>query len=357
MNRKIINGLLLFCILITFSCTKDDPFGEINTEASDYVRSKGFFVLNEGNFTWGNGTVSFYDELRGKLIQDVFYSANKRPTGDIPTSMQIIGDFAFVVVNNSGKIEVVHLDDFHSVTTIKDLGNPRFILPINSQKAYVSDLRSPWISILNPQERKVVGKFYAGKSTDKMALFGNKAFILNWSEHYIQKPNNTLLIADVIQDKIIDSLILTKEPNSLVIDKYHKLWVLCSGGFNYEEIPALYKIDPQLCVIEQKFEFPSQYLSPTSLVLNNAGDTLYYINQGIYKMAVNAMNLPSQSFIPKANHLFYALAVNPSNGQLLASDALDYNQNGWVFRYEPNGWLKDSIRAGIIPGSFCFMNN
>jgi len=71
-------------------------------------------------------------------------------------------------------------------------------------------------------------------------------------------------------------------------------------------------------------------------------------------MAIDDSQLPLNPIIYKTSHLYYALAVQPENNELFISDAIDYNQNGYVFRFSSNGIVLDSARVGIIPGYFCF---
>ncbi len=55
------------------------------------------------------------------------------------------------------------------------------------------------------------------------------------------------------------------------------------------------------------------------------------------------------------DHLFYKLGINPSNGDIAATDAVDYQQNGSCLFIT----IKDSSRihytTGIIPGNISFM--
>jgi len=53
--------------------------------------------------------------------------------------------------------------------------------------------------------------------------------------------------------------------------------------------------------------------------------------------------------------LFYSLAIDPKSSVIYASDAIDYQQNGLILRFKPDGTLIDSSRAGIIPGRFVFI--
>ncbi len=47
--------LLMFAIV---ACNKNDDFGEITPESSGYSSGNGVFIINEGNFGNGNGSLS-----------------------------------------------------------------------------------------------------------------------------------------------------------------------------------------------------------------------------------------------------------------------------------------------------------
>ena len=49
-----------------------------------------------------------------------------------------------------------------------------------------------------------------------------------------------------------------------------------------------------------------------------------------------------------------AFPVNPANGEVYIADAIDYQQQGKIYRYSPEGELLDEFYVGIIPGAFCW---
>ena len=55
------------------------------------------------------------------------------------------------------------------------------------------------------------------------------------------------------------------------------------------------------------------------------------------------------------NNTFYALDINPINEEVYVSDAIDYVQNGIIFRYSSSGDLINQFNSGVIPGSFLFI--
>jgi len=49
--------------------------------------------------------------------------------------------------------------------------------------------------------------------------------------------------------------------------------------------------------------------------------------------------------------------VNPVNDDIFITDAVDYQQQGFVMQYSSGGALLSKLRAGIIPGMICFKMN
>ena len=47
----------------------------------------GLFICNEGNFQYGNATLSFYDPATRSVENEVFYRANAMRLGDVAQSM------------------------------------------------------------------------------------------------------------------------------------------------------------------------------------------------------------------------------------------------------------------------------
>ena len=71
-------------------------------------------------------------------------------------------------------------------------------------------------------------------------------------------------------------------------------------------------------------------------------------------MDVTAIRIPVRPFLEYQNTLYYGLTVNPANGEVYIADAIDYQQQGMIYRYSPDGELIDEFYVGIIPGAFCW---
>nr|NQU93374.1 YncE family protein [Bacteroidota bacterium] len=358
MKELISNRIfvLLLIALVVSACKKDNNFGEVNTNTSAYNQANGVFVVNEGNFGNANGSLSFLNTDSLKMENDIFQHANSRPLGDVPLSMTIIGGHAWIVVNNSAKIEICKLDDMKSAGAIGGLTSPRFMLPVSATKAYVSDFYAGNLTIINTESQSITGEISLGHSSEQMIFSAGKVFVAFWSNYNFPEIENKLItVIDPGTDSIVGQFTVGKEPNSMVSDKDGKLWILCSGGFSGEELPSLWRLNPVTLQTETVFYFETNDMSPNNLCINGTGDTLYFLNQGIFSIPANATQLPTNPLIPEGGNLFYMLAVDPNTSVIYASDAIDYQQRGLILRYRPDGTLIDSYRAGVIPGRMGFI--
>ncbi|MFH0894125.1 MAG: DUF5074 domain-containing protein [Bacteroidota bacterium] len=337
------------------SCNKDENFGEVNTDTvSHYRQEKGIYVVNEGVFGNGNGSVSFYSTDSGDISADVFYSANGIPLGDVPVSITIHDSLAYVVVNNSARIEVVRMRDFKRMATITGFVSPRRMLIVGNDKAYVSDLKTPSLYIVNLATNAITGNVTLGKAGENLMQVGNEVFVTNWSNYFVTQPNKTVQIVNVNSDLIIDSIAVVKEPNSLVLDKNGKMWVLSSGGYMHEEMAALQRIDPANHTVEQTYTFTQTNDYPTALSINTAKDELMFVNKGVFRMGIADALLPASPLIVEGIHTF-TNAVTDSGGQYIyVTDAKDYLQNGTLIIYTIAGVEMKSVNVGISPGFMVF---
>jgi hypothetical protein len=359
-NVSLLCSLVVLSIF-TWSCSKD-PVRQVIIDPTDTTRvptyESGIFVVNEGNYNWGNASVTFLDNKTNTVVQDIFNKANSRSLGDVAESMTIAGGLGYLLVNNSNRIEVVTLKDFKSVKTISGLHSPRYLQIVDSTKAYATNLQN-YISIIDLQTNTVSGTIKTTSWTENLISYDK--FMLVTSIGRFNEPSALrkaqILVIDTHTDAIVDSIQSGKEPIGIVIDKKQKVWVLCSGGYDNYEAPSLLRINPELRVVEKIFTFPDPKDVPSRLCINPAGDTIYYLKGGVYQMPVTSTALPSQPLISAEGRHFYGLNVHPATGRIYVSDAKDYVQNGTAYQYSVHGALLKEYTTGRIPGMFCFTGN
>ncbi|MEZ4827149.1 MAG: hypothetical protein R3C61_12860 [Bacteroidia bacterium] len=128
-----------------------------------------------------------------------------------------------------------------------------------------------------------------------------------------------------------------------------------SSGDSFNGIAGtLTCINPaDLSTVKQFFFTAADY--PVRLSVNPSGDRMYYLNNGLYELDIEANELPSSALAAQGEgSYFYGLGVDPFSGMIYVADALDFSQRGAMLRFEDDGTAIDTFRTGIIPGSFVF---
>lgn len=320
-------------------------------------KGEGLFITNEGNFQYGNASLSYYDPTTKTVENEVFYRANAMKLGDVAQSMTIHNNTGWIVVNNSHVVFAIDTQTFKEIGRITDLTSPRYIHFVSDEKAYVTQLWDNRIFIVNPKRYEIVGHIVCPNmtmesgSTEQMVQYGKYVFVNCWSYQ------NRILKIDTETDKVVDELTVGIQPTSLVLDCNNKLWTLTDGGYDGSpygyEAPSLYRIDAETFTIEKQFKFSANE-TPSELQTNTSKDKIYWLNNDVWAMNVTDENLPAKSFLENKGTIYYGLTICPHTGDVYVADAIDYNQQGKIYHYSKEGQLIDEFYVGITPGAFCW---
>jgi len=163
------------------------------------------------------------------------------------------------------------------------------------------------------------------------------------------------MVINTNNDSVTDSIKVGLEPQSMAIDKNGMIWVLCDGGWAQQDYAKLIQINPATDLVVKTLTFPTKETTPSSLRIDGLRQNLYYLDNGVKQMDITSNELPGTTFvIQKAGESFYNIGVNPVNGDLFVTDAVDYSQQGYVSVYSSKGSLITKQKAGIIPGNMYF---
>ncbi|MGV3586160.1 MAG: YncE family protein [Adhaeribacter sp.] len=352
-KRFFLHAVLAVAALFFTACDPDS-----GPAAPKGAYEKGVFILNEGNFQKGNSAVSFFDRDTKTIMPDIFKTVNNRPLGDVAQSMAAHNNRAYLVINNSNKVEVVDINTFGSLGTISGLAMPRYFAAVNN-KGYVTE----WVnygskgrvSVIDLNTNTVTKTIEVGLMPENLIIFNNKVYVVNSSE-------NTISIINAATDALETTVTLAYSPNSLVVDRNNKLWVLAGGkkvyntDFTVNEsqstVGSLIRLNPATNAVELNLPFASRKDSPGQLKINGAKNKLYYRYAGkIYQYDIAATALPTNALL---NRNFYGLGVDPATDLIYGADAGFFTANGKVVRFNPNGTPLDSFQVAIGPNSFLF---
>jgi YVTN family beta-propeller protein len=336
---------------------KDDETPAPPPVTSDQLH--GVFVVNEGPFGSGTGRISYLSSDGSYFNEDLYHAANSPATlGDLVQSMSIYNLRGYIVVNNSFKIEVVDMRDFKSAGTITGFSSPRYFLPVNPSKAYVSDWSSNTIKIVNLNTLTVTGTIPAGDGPEQMIMTNNKVYVCNTGGFGL---DSTVTVIDPASDVVINTLTVGFNPGSFCKTNTGDVLVLCSGtmgpdyiGGNSDDLPSyLVKINTSTDAVDTVMSF-GQFFHPVKMIPNADLTKLYTLySNSIYGGTVKLIDTVSQTISPVVDEYFYGLGIDPSNGNIYGG-RYDFTANCYMVRYTSGGALIDSMQVGIGPNSFVF---
>ncbi len=334
--------LIVFLAFFFISCKKEEKIIENPVGGPGKV-----VVLNEGAFMQSNSSLTLYTiDSKSATSNDPYETINQKKIGDVLQSATVIGNYLYLIVNNSKKVEVIQKDNFQYQYSISNLNSPRYLLQVSSTKAYLSDLYDNNIQVIYLINKVISKKIECKGWSEEMVYSEGKVFVSN-------PQSDKLYVINPTTDIITDSISITKGGSSMQIDKNNKIWVLCGEDNTAGFIPKLFRINPITLQVEASFSFQTgQY--PNKLQLNITKDKLLYLNEGVYEMNISDTVLSQNPIIYTNGKRFYGLGVNPVTGDIYVGDAKDFSQRGQVYRYFSNGTLIHDFQAGIAPSRFVF---
>ena len=358
--------------LLFGGCSKDEPDGK---EPTFEAKEESLVVVNSGNFNSSNASLTVWNQETGSQ-NNVFASVNGFKLGDVAQSATVHGDLLWVVVNNSNIVFALDKYTFKEKGRIDSgIVSPRYIHFVSDDKAYITQMYSDKIAIVNPKKFSVTGYISVSStpgsdgSSEEMVQVGDYVYVNLWSY------GKSIDKIDTKTDKVVEQYIVGIQPCSIVKDHHDNIWTLCDGG-GWEENPIGYEapsliefnLNPGIVgsTWERKraFELPLG-ASVSNLCTNGIGTRLYFlVNEynaegknvgGVYMLDLTEQYPSFKIVVPAGDRYLYCMTVSPITEQIFVADVLDYEQPGVVYRYTSEGRQLGTFDAGIIPTSYAWI--
>jgi hypothetical protein len=184
------------------------PAKEDLSPANPSTYPHGLYVLCEGNFGWGEGSIYYFDtSASAKDVEDAYKAANGFTAGNVVHSMALAGDTAYLIVNNSNKVEALDAHTLKRFAANTTLASPRWVLPLGA-KLWVSDLYANRISVLDRQTLTTETTLVAKGWTEQMQKIGNKVFVATRRPTGLAEgdKNQHILVFDALSAQVLDSI-------------------------------------------------------------------------------------------------------------------------------------------------------
>ncbi len=345
--KQLFHFFCFAALSALFTFCKDAP------SVTEGAYSNGIFIVNEGPFQSGSGTIDFWDRTTNSLTSNLFELENSGAVlGNIVQSINTHAGKTYIVVNNAAKIEVVSAATFKSVGTITGLAQPRYFLPVSDTKAFVSQWGSDGftgsVAVVDLLQNLVVKTIPLGFGAETMTVRNGKLYVALSGGF---GNDNRVAVLNIASEMVEKYITVGDNPKSLAFDNSGVLWVLCGGKFDFVS-PAnntpggIYKIENDT-VVGTGFPLST---GADNLVLDKDKTTAYFTTQTMTFKTPLALINPSIF----ANRSFYALGYDAQASQLYGADAKDFSSRGAIIVFDANGGVIRTFDAGVIPTDFGF---
>jgi hypothetical protein len=355
----------VFALSLT-SCDTPDP------EPSPY--ESGVVVLNAGNFTDNNGTLSFLNRSPLTASTDIFRTVNTRPlTGGVQGYTEIDGKGVILVDNSTAgqdKVEIVEIGTFKSLETLSapDIENPRQVVQVSPNKAYIScwgatgDFNNfypnpGYIAVVDLASRKLVKKITVSKGAENMVVSGSEVLVGCVGNEKV------LTVVDLNTDEVKAKVELNNNPQPIGLDAAGQLWVYAAK--------EMLQMNAQTKVIGSRLKINTpadRYVSSITFGKDRQNILFvssYYDAADGYKQKGEVYNFSTRDgsislATPFIKRFFTGLGIDANdpaypNGILYAGVTPSYKQAGYVLRYQlGTGRIIDSVKVEIAPSGFYF---
>jgi DNA-binding beta-propeller fold protein YncE len=344
MKFKIKAAIVFLCIsmLLVQACKKEKP--QIK-EIPKVVKGK-VLVLNEGNFGWNNASIGIYDSEKKEYTDGVFKEKAGKELGDILQSVMADGSEIYLVVNNSGKIEVLDKNSLDYVRTLSVGGSPRYLAKIEGKdEAFLTDYSGNFVRRINLQTGEVIKVIAQQGFTERIQHLGNGFFAfenMNSKKVYLLNAEN---------NQITDSFAVEGRMAGFSVDKDNKTAYLDGGSANTTgKLLRLNAAD--FSMPELIFSLPEGN-AVSKIDYKENGSWVFVQGNQLVFMSENG-NIQKQVTLPQGN--YYGFEFISGLKEIYLSDAKDYTQNSLVLVFNNEGEKKYDFTAGRITSGFYYLD-
>ncbi len=329
----------------------------------------GVLVINVGNFLDNNGSLSLLKRDTKTADLDVFTKENARPlTGGISGYAEIDGKGIILVDNATAgldKVEIVNARTLKSVATLTapDIENPRAVVGVGTSKAYVSCwgatgsganffANSGYVAVIDLITNKLIKKIAVQKGAEGIVIVGNQAFVGGTG------GDRLINVIDMARDEATATIAAgAGDAGELRVDANNKIWTFVGR--------EAVRIDPASRTIEARIRVgTSTTKSPGNLTMSADRKTMFFTHtffdaadnfkQKGEMYSFNVADPVIAANAPVVSRVFTGLGFDPESNLLYAGFTPSFKQAGFVFRYQSNGQLVDSVKVEIAPSGFWF---
>lgn len=317
------------------------------------------YVANQGNFSDANGTLTQYTPEDNTVSQDVVTGLNT-----LVQSITVHNGVGYILANTSDRIDVIDLETNERTGQIRDVSSPRFMVAVSADKAYVSNLFTSTVTIVDLVNDEALGSIAVGMNPEDIAVSSGIAYVANFG---FGTADSTVSVIDVATDTVIE----TKQtgcdgPRFLEVDQENELWVFCNGKtvFNDDFSEIIEQTNGQVVVFdnvtgEEVARIALDAQSGASSLGQDAwydpGSNRMFLVKGLSILVFDAStNELSETVEISGEEEIGAVAYDGGEDVLYLGRVTGFTEAGFVSIHDMMGAELDRFTAGVAPGFIAF---
>lgn len=332
---KLLSALFAATLLFTTSCRTDDPIDEPQPKGA---YENGIFLSNEGNFGSPTATVSFISN--DLSVENKIYSANNGGAvlGDVLQNIAVNGDNAYLILNNSNKIEIVNRYTFKKVATVSDqVSQPRYIA-FSGNNFYVTNSSgsSKFVNVYNSTTNAFVKKIDLTSSGERIVEASGKIFVQNASFG----SGNKITIINPTSNTVEKEVTVPNGNIKKTISTGGNVYTIASTSTD----SYIYKLSPTGAI--------SSTTTLTGIANGNnleIDGTKFFFSSGakVYSMDLSSTVIPTTPVLTLTDNSWSALyGFSVIDGKIYISNANGFTADSTVEIYSTAGTLLKTVTAG-----------
>ncbi|WP_027379726.1 hypothetical protein [Chryseobacterium daeguense] len=333
---KLLTIAFASALLFTTSCSNDD---DVNQEM---YYGNGFLISNEGNFGKPNADVTFVSSDLSMKQDNVFSSNNGNSNlGDVLQSITFNGENAYLLLNNSNKIQVVNRYNFKRTGEITaQLVSPRYMAFANNNIYVTNDKygADKYVSIYKASDLSFVKKINFTDNVERIVEAGNNIFVQNASFGF----GNKITYITTSNNEIQSTITLPNGNINKMIASNQVVYAIAAGTAD----SYIYQISNTGSIT--KTYTLTGIANATNLEIEKGK---FYFSSGlnVYSMDMTATAPPAAPLFTVANSIdpysnLYGFSV--VNDRIFVSDANGFTEDSKISVYSTAGSLIKTFTAG-----------
>ena len=386
--KRPVRALCLVMFAVLMTACRDDEYVYYSEDIDVGVPSVasaiiGMYVLNEGNMGSNKCTLDFLDlsasDSTIHYTKDIYSECNPtevKELGDVGNDAQIYGSKLWLVINVSGKVEV--LDAYSCVKQGQiDIANCRYVT-FDDGFAYISSYAGPVavggsgqlgrVYKVDTLSLSIVDSVTVGYQPEELCIIDDRLYVANSGGYRANgKYDNTVSVVDMTSFSEEEQIEVAINLHRCRADKYGQLWVSSRGNYSTDAIPS------RLFVLNSSDDGSMELVDSVDITVSDmciVGDSLYYI--GVDQTNTSSNGTISYGIVDVKSHeqvsqslsdaaevssikIPYGIIVNPINKDFYIMDARDYVSSGRLYHFTADGAFDYYVTTGDIPGHAAFL--